>query len=243
MAEIENGKALDEIVVKTITAKGTPVDITFEQDTLLESPIKQELLEAQATYRENAARRADALDALYHDYPEFENNAKLFIQDLKRVGADARKRLQSTNHRFLLGYPYFPREAVQKILALPIRASTVQAHLNDLFEKAELAQEDICTYHDLAPIFLRAFDMEWDSIRNEKLTLEGPTTSQSKATLIRQSITGIMSQIFARLTAKEPRENRESANKEAMGSNEDSLALSAYQWYTFWGKWWRNSIE
>ncbi|RLL93713.1 hypothetical protein CFD26_102458 [Aspergillus turcosus] len=205
MAEVDKGTPLDNIVVTSITPKGRPSNIKLDKDvwtrSLLRGPTKDQFLGIWNTFSELAVGKTDALNSITQQFPYFENNVKIFIQDLKFFGSkvEARTRLLGTNHVFFLGQPYFSSAAVEKILALPMPPSTLQGHLDDLVKKkAERGQEqEFCAAHDLAPIFLRAFDMNWDALKREKLTLQ-----RTKDALRRRSTMDSLSQAFSKLTPK-----------------------------------------
>jgi hypothetical protein len=197
MAEVEKGTPLDNIVVTSITPKGRPLNIRLDKDvwtrSLLRCPTKDQFLGIWNTFSELAVGKTDALNAITDGFPYFLNNARIFIQDLKFFGSkpEARARLLGTNHVFFLGQPYFSSAAVDKILALPMPPSTLQGHLDDLVQKkAERGQEqEFCAAHDLAPILLRAFGMDWEVLKREKLTLQ-----RTKDALRRRSTMDSLSQ-------------------------------------------------
>ncbi|KAF4225527.1 hypothetical protein CNMCM6457_008154 [Aspergillus fumigatiaffinis] len=205
MAEVEKGTPLDNVVVTSITPKGRPSNIKLDKDvwtrSLLRGPTKDQFLGVWNTFSELAVGKSDALNAITESFPYFLNNARIFIQDLKFFGSkpEARARLLGTNHVFFLGLPYFSTAAVDKVLSLPMPPSTLQGHLNDLVQKkAERGQEqEFCAAHDLAPIFLRAFGMDWEVLKREKLTLQ-----RTKDALRRRSTMDSLSQAFSKLTPK-----------------------------------------
>ncbi|PYH33993.1 uncharacterized protein BO87DRAFT_426267 [Aspergillus neoniger CBS 115656] len=179
MAEAEKGTPLHNIVVTSITPKGRPVNLTLTRDTwtrsLLRGPNKNQFLEIWTKYSESAVRRTDLLDKLHRDYDYFDTNAKVFIKDLKLFGSkpDSRTRLLGTRHRYFLGEPYFSSTLVDHILVLPLQTSTVQGHLDDLMRKkaSRGQEEELCASHDLAPVFLRAFSLDWDAIKKQNPTI------------------------------------------------------------------------
>lgn len=211
MAEVERGTPLHETTVTSITPKGRPANVKLDHDvwtrSLLRSTEKARFREIWIQFSEATVVRTDALESLSLDYAAFYGNAKIFIQDLKRFDSrpDARARLLSTEHRFFLGEPYFSAEAVEKILALPLHPSTLEANLEDLMgKKAERGQSDeLCASHDLAPVFLRAFGLTWDAIKNEKLVLGSTQARKSSKSLKRRSTMGALNRAFSKLTAKD----------------------------------------
>lgn len=206
MAEVEKGTALDEIIITSITPKGRPTSVKLDKDiwmrSLLRGPTKGQFLEIWNAFSERAVARSDALRALSANFPYFDNNARLFVQDLKFFGSksDARSRLLSTNHRFFLGEPYFSSAAVEKILALPVEPSTLHGQLDNLMHiKAERGQEEeLCASHDLAPIFIHAFSLEWDKLKKQSLTLQ-----RTKDALKRRPTMDTLSRAFSKLTPKD----------------------------------------
>ncbi|OJJ69879.1 hypothetical protein ASPBRDRAFT_66942 [Aspergillus brasiliensis CBS 101740] len=179
MAEAEKGTPLHNIVVTSFTPKGRPSNLVLDRDTwtrsLLRGPNKNQFFDIWTKYSESAVRRTDALDKLHRDYDYFDKNAKVFIRDLKLFGSkpDSRTRLLGTRHRYFLGEPYFSSALVGLILVLPLQTTTVQGHLDDLIKKKATRgqEEELCASHDLAPIFLRAFSLDWDAIKKQNLTI------------------------------------------------------------------------
>lgn len=216
MAEVEKGTPLHEITVTSITPKGRPANIKLDHDvwtrSLLRSTEKARFREIWSQFSEATITRTDALESLCLDYPTFYENAKIFIQDLKRFGSrhDAQARLLSTKHKFFLGEPYFSAEAVEKILALPLHPSTLRASLKELMDKkAERGQwDELCASHDLAPLFLRAFGLSWDAIKNEKLVLGSTQAKKSSKSLKRRSTIGALNRAFSKLTAKDEQKDK-----------------------------------
>lgn len=153
------------------------------------------------------------LDSLCRDHPSYSTNAKVFIQDLKRFGSqpDGQTRLLLANHRFFLGEPYFASATVTKILNLPLHPSTVGAHLDGLMDKkAERGQaEELCASHDLAPIFLRAFGLGWETFKNEKLSLVSTKDRTTSKPLKKRSTMNALSKAFSKLNAKEERKDQQ----------------------------------
>lgn len=111
------------------------------------------------------------------DHPYLENNARLFIQDLMSFNNPvAEARLSSTAHRFYLGEPYFSHSAVADILAIPLAPSTLGKHLERVAKKSERAHlqkgDALCAAHEVAPLFMRAFGWEWESLRTQKVQIQ-----------------------------------------------------------------------
>lgn len=211
MAEVDRGTPLHSIVVTSLTPNGRPVNVKLDKaigmKTLLRNTSEDRFREIWNQLSEETVVRTDALETLYGDYPFFRTNSRIFIQDLKRFGSknDSQSRLLSTNHRFFLGEPYFSSEVVDLILALPLQPGTLTNHLDNLMDrKAERGQsEELCASHDLAPIFLRAFGLSWDVIKDERLELSSTKrVKRSKSVKRRSTMRGLRT-MFSKMSTKE----------------------------------------
>jgi len=106
-----------------------------------------------------------------HAIPGFNENAKLFIRDLRYFGKDikAQNRLNETKHEYFLGGKYFLPSTVSMILQLPMGKSTVRDELRNLARrKIEREQDEICASHDLSPLFEATFGLDWKELKAEK---------------------------------------------------------------------------
>ncbi len=116
--------------------------------------------------------------------PNFSRRAQLFIRDLKCFSSDvkAQERLQSTKHEFYLGMPYFDDETVAKILTLPMGDGRLNDKLVELVErKKERGQlDELCTSHDLAPVFQYAFEIRYDKAVKEDVLADLANLSLGK---------------------------------------------------------------
>lgn len=172
-----------------MTPKHRPIEIQLTKDvwikSLLRGAWKEEFQAIWSIETEIQIERSDALQELKDTFPSFENNACVFLQDLKQFGrsSDARDRLLASNHEFFLGAPYFSSETVTAILKLPFGHNTFHANLKDLIaKKQERGQSDeICASHDLAPLVEKAFGIRWSSVRKMKeLKLQPANAKPSK---------------------------------------------------------------
>lgn len=177
-----------------MTPKGRPIETQLTKDiwtkSLLRGAWKEEFQTIWNIETERQVVKIDALQELRETYPSLENNALVFLQDLKQFGSNqgARSRLLASQHPFFLGAPYFTNEAVTVILRLPIGHSTFEAYLNDLIAKKKERghSDEICASHDLAPLVERVFDIRWAAVRKMKnLTLQPANAKPSRRRTIK----------------------------------------------------------
>lgn len=178
-SQIEDGTAIDQIWASVFTSKNHEIRLRLDNDiwaeSLLLSPAKKEFRRIWDIFHETNTKRKKHLDRIRFDHPYLENNARLFIQDLMSFNNPvAEARLSSTAHRFYLGEPYFSHSAVADILAIPLAPSTLEKHLERVAKKSERVQKGdaLCAAHELAPLFMRAFGWEWDSLRTQKVSIQ-----------------------------------------------------------------------
>jgi hypothetical protein len=174
-AEISHGKAATDIVVESEDKRGK-----LRRIILTESIWQTSLLRgnsAKAEFRrlheksEHAKINRSAIIEELSREEQFVANSKLFIRDLRQFGSDpkAQDRLNATGSVFFLGKPYFSEEMIGQILQLPAGSGSLDYALKDLLQrKAERGEgEELCSSHDLAPIYEAAFGYSWKTIKSE----------------------------------------------------------------------------
>jgi hypothetical protein len=169
------GKDVSDIVIEAFTTKGRAKEVMLTdqiwQTSLLRGPWKNEFQQLWQASKHAAAKKIEALDSL-KQIPGFENMAKLFIRDLKCFSRDeeARFRLEETKHEYYLGGIYFAATTVDKILDMPlVGKSTVKQELDKLSRRIMEGeqQNEMCAPHNLAPIFVAAFGLDWEKLRKD----------------------------------------------------------------------------
>jgi len=81
---------------------------------------------------------------------------------------NAQMRLSQTNNDFFVGLPYFDQETSEKILSLPVGKKSLRDVLQAIRDKKSAeGDNEVCTSHDLAPIFERVLEVSWAQIKSE----------------------------------------------------------------------------
>lgn len=86
--------------------------------------------------------------------------------------AESRDRLNSVGDSMYIGAPYFTDEEAKQIKKTALDGKTLQKVIQDtMAEKLKRRKEgdyDVCTGHDLAPIFEKAFDINHKALDQSK---------------------------------------------------------------------------
>lgn len=187
---MSKGRTPTDISVESISSDGKTRKILLTSDIWLtplilggpgSSSFKQQLSEPTSF---TMVQRSSALQELREESSDFDLKSRFFIRDLKTFNSDrkARNRLQGTGHRFYLGLPYFDSETVNKVLALPGgNNKSLGVELEMLMQRRteDNQAKEICTSHDLAPIFETALEIDWEKSKKDiwkeigDLALEG----------------------------------------------------------------------
>ena len=173
---MEEGKEISEIEVESLTPNRCPVRVLLTDKiwmtSLLRGPWEAEFLKLWDERKQIAHQRSSILDQL-NSNPDFANNARQFIKDLRHFGqnVEVQNRLHHTQHEFFLGQPYFDSRTVEKLLSLPVGRGDLDYELKALIlRKMERNEGDeLCASHDLAPLYEAALGLSWEKIKGEVL--------------------------------------------------------------------------
>ncbi|KAF3940247.1 hypothetical protein ABW19_dt0207811 [Dactylella cylindrospora] len=173
-AEVSNGKTLNEIYLQHLNSDGQELNFPLNDNVwitqLLRGPAKVEFIQLWEEEKKLEQSRQAEVTKL-KKVPGFLLMAKIFIYDLHKFGSIkiCQERLEGTLNEFFLGPPYFTEATVTAILDLPFHNKTVGVTLEYMKTKKGSVDGDGELYasHDLAPLFEKAFQISWQSIKAE----------------------------------------------------------------------------